>query len=441
MAEFATARVHLWDRRVGVLAESTAGDCIFEYDPGFRESGLELSPIHLPLRRSGPVTFPELRRTETFQGLPGVFADSLPDSFGNRLIRRYFNDRGRPSAALSPVQRLLYVGTRGMGALTYEPAMAGPSGNAEVLEIRELVDQARKVIEGDTSGAVAEIMRVGATAGGARPKALVLWDRRRNRIRSGHASPRASEEPWMIKFDGVTRDSGGLENHVTADSAPWGRVEYAYSRMARTAGIVMAETHLLRDGHLAHFMTRRFDRGEGHITERLHMHTLGGMLHLDYNQQYQIGYEDWFDTIRTLGMGAPEVEQAFRRMAFAVATVNLDDHLKNFAFLMDGEGRWSLSPAYDVAFAENQGWTRQHQMSVNGRFREIRREDILEVGHAFDLRRGGAELLDEVLDSVSTWNSEATEAGLDSATVAWFQERLEREMAPLRPPPPHGSPG
>ena len=317
MNGYTTARVQLWGRDVGLLLESERGVRItFEYDPGFADSGLEISPIHLPLARSGPVSFPELAGRPAFLGLPGVFADALPDRFGNAVIRRYFEARGRPEDALSPLQRLLYVGERAMGALEFLPPHDPGPGTEEALEVQVLVDQARRVIDGDVSIAVPEMMQVGGSAGGARPKALILWDRETGRVRSGFANPDADEELWLIKFDGVSRDASGLGMHAHRHPGPWGRVEYAYSRMARDAGIRMAKTHLLRDGDLAHFMTRRFDRTD---VGRLHLHSLGGLQHIDFNDQFVFSYEGWFDTIRTLEMGQASVNEAFRRMVLGPA--------------------------------------------------------------------------------------------------------------------------
>ena len=349
-----TVRVWLWGREVGLLLESEGGGRItFECDGGFRDSGLEISPIHLPLARAGPASFPELARKPAFLGLPGVFADALPDRFGNAVIRRYFEARGRPEEALSPLQRLLYVGDRAMGALEFRPPHDRGGGTEEALEVRTLVDQARRVIEGDVSVAIPEMMQVGASAGGARPKALILWNRETGRVRSGFARPEIGEELWLIKFDGASRDASGLGMRSARRPGPWGRIEFAYSNLARDAGIDLAETHLLRDGDLAHFMTRRFDRpvagggatsvdrgrtepeGGDAVFERLHLHSLGGLQHVDFNDQFVFSYEGWFDTIRALGLGQESVNEAFRRMVFSVATVNFDDHVKNFAFLMD----------------------------------------------------------------------------------------------------------
>ncbi|MDE2872651.1 MAG: type II toxin-antitoxin system HipA family toxin [Gemmatimonadota bacterium] len=419
-------RVRMWGREVGMLREGPGGRITFEYEPGFRASGLEISPIHLPVARRGPVSFPELARKPAFLGLPGVFADALPDQFGNAVIRRHFEERGRPEDALSPLQRLLYVGDRCMGALEFHPPLDPGSGTGEALEVSELVDQARRVIEGDVSVAVPEIMQVGGIAGGARPKALILWDRASNRVRSGFAPPEPGEEPWLIKFDGVTADAAGRGTRGTRRPGPWGRIEYAYSRMAREAGIEMPETHLFRDGEFAHFMVRRFDRVPDDATgtlRRLHFNSLGGLQHVDFNDQFVFSYEAYFDTIRAIGLGQRAVNEAFRRMVFSVATVNFDDHVKNFGFLMNAAGRRRLAPAYDVTYAESDGWTRQHQMSVRGKFRGITLGDLLEVGEIFDVPRGGREIVGAVEAAVEGWREQARAAGVPGEMVGVGEQR------------------
>lgn len=427
MTDYAVVRVRLWGRDVGYLGESSSGRVTFEYDPDFRRSGLDISPFHLPVRRRGPISFPELARKRAFLGLPGVFADALPDRFGNAIIRRYFADRGRPGDAMSPLQRLLYIGGRSMGALRFHPPLDPGASTEDALELRALVDQARRIIEGDLSVAVPEIMQIGGSAGGARPKALVLWNRSTNRIRSGFARPAPGEEPWLIKFDGVTRDSAGQGMRSERQPGPWGRVEYAYSRMATKAGIHMAETHLLRDGDFAHFMTRRFDHVTGETGEsRLHFHSLGGLQHIDFNDQYVFSYEGYLDSIRALGLGQGSVNEAYRRMVFNVATVNFDDHVKNFGFLMDLGGRWRLAPAYDVTYAENEAWTRQHQMSVNDKFRTITRSDLLQVGKNYDLPEDGSAVIDQVVDSLSRWQDFASAAGVPDRMVEHLECRFER---------------
>ncbi|MCH7717300.1 MAG: type II toxin-antitoxin system HipA family toxin [Gemmatimonadetes bacterium] len=405
------AVVRLWGRRVAAVAEDAAGGITFEFDEDFRRSGLEVSPLHLPLSRGGPMSFSELRRKPAFDGLPGLLSDSLPDDFGNRVIRRYFEERGSLGAVLSPVQRLLYMGSRAMGALEFEPAYASPEGAAsEAMEVASLVSQARSLIEGDAAAAIPEIMRVGASAGGARAKALILWNREAKRVRSGFASPEAGDEPWIIKFDGVQRGSGGPTAAVGYESLPYGRTEYVYSVMARAAGIEMEPTHLMEERGYGHFMTRRFDRPPG--GGKLHMHSLGGLQHVDFNEQFVFSYEDYFRTIRALHLGQPAINEAYRRMVFSFATLNRDDHVKNFSFLMDREGHWRLAPAYDVAYAAHGPWTRQHQMSANGKHIGFTGKDLLDVGARFDVPHGGREIVEQVLESLALWTPTALDAGL-----------------------------
>jgi len=404
------AVVHLWGRRVAAVVEDAAGGVTFEFDEDFRRSGLEVSPLMLPLSRDGPISFPELRRKPAFDGLPGLLADSLPDDFGNRVIRRYFEERGSLGAELSPVQRLLYLGSRAMGALEFEPAFASPEGpTLEALDVASLVNQARSLIEGDAAAAIPEIMRVGGSAGGARAKALILWNPQTERVRSGFASPEEGDEPWLIKFDGVQLGSGGPSASVAYECLPYGRTEYVYSVMARAAGIEMEPTHLMEERGFGHFMTRRFDRPQG---GKLHMHSLGGMQHIDFNEQFAFSYEDYFRTIRALQLGQPAVDEAYRRMVFSFATLNRDDHVKNFSFLMDREGRWRLAPAYDLAYAAHSPWTRQHQMSVNGKHIGFTKKDLFEVGERFDVARGGREIIERVLESLALWTPTALDAGL-----------------------------
>ncbi|HEY0929766.1 MAG TPA: type II toxin-antitoxin system HipA family toxin [Gemmatimonas sp.] len=438
----ALATVRLWGRDVGVVAEDpSTGTVIFEYTDAFRASGLEISPRHLPLNRRGPLVFPELARSDAFLGLPGVLADSLPDAYGNAVIRRYFEQRGRAQDAMSPVQRLLYIGQRAMGALEFTPPIESMQTDAtrEALEVSTLVEQARRVIEGDTSIAIPEMMQVGATAGGARAKALILWHRGNGRVRSGFAPVSSGDEHWMIKFDGVAIGEGG--HSVTRDfrPQPYGRIEFAYAQMARRAGIEMSETHLLREREFAHFMTRRFDRVQRGVslatiaeqdtpitqlaasgpepTARLHMHTLGGLEHADYNVRQILSYEDWFRTILALQLGQQAVDQAYRRMVFNLAARNQDDHVKNIAFLMDERGHWSLAPAYDLTWAVGGAWTRTHQMTVRGKDDHFTRDDLLVVGKTFDVPEAGARIIDDVEEGLAAWESAAKSVDLGRTDI------------------------
>ncbi|MFQ5705571.1 MAG: type II toxin-antitoxin system HipA family toxin [Gemmatimonadales bacterium] len=418
MAETAVwAEVRIWHLLVGAVAETEDGQVTFEYDPGFRRHVLELSPLMLPLSTEGPITFPELHRLEAFQGLPGVLADALPDRFGNAVIKKYFSDRGRPDDAMRPVQKLLYIGERAMGALEFHPpTKIRRVAERESLEIAELVEQARVVIEGRPEVGIPEMMRVGASAGGARAKALILWNRAAEEVRSGFALPREGDEHWMIKFDGV-----GELGEPDSTPKPFNRIEFVYSRLARDAGITMPETRLLEEHGRGHLLVKRFDRSE---TERLHLHSLGGLHHIDYNSPGLFSYEQFLRTILALGLDYRAMEQAYRRAVFNIVAVNQDDHVKNISFLMDRRGTWQFSPAYDLTFARGTGYTRHHQMTLNGKRDDFTREDLLELGGAFGIKRDGKDVIDEVVEAMSGWEEYAREARVPAASIRSIGEQF-----------------
>jgi len=401
------AEVRLWDRRVGAVAETDEGQVVFEYDSAFRRSGLEISPRQLPLGTEGPQAYPALARLEAFEGLPGVLADSLPDRFGNAIIEKYFSARGRAIERLGPVQKLLYVGSRAMGALQYRPAERIPRTvrEGEALEIAGLVEAARRVVEGHTEVAIPEIMRLGSSAGGARAKAVILWNRESNEVRSAFAPKRSGDEEWLIKFDGV-----GELGDPNREPQAFNRIECAYSRMAVASGIEMTETRLMWEREYAHFMTRRFDRTDD--GGRFHWHTLGGMEHIDYNEPGLFSYEQYFRLVLALGLGYPALEQAYRRACFNLLAMNQDDHVKNFGFLMDDQGRWRLSPAYDLTFVRGRGFARNHQMSFAGKRNDFTARDLVEVGVKFDLSRGGRDIVEEVAEALCQWPEFARQAGV-----------------------------
>ncbi|HEU5358168.1 MAG TPA: type II toxin-antitoxin system HipA family toxin [Gemmatimonadales bacterium] len=412
MAEFTVfAEVRLWGHRVGAVAEDDAGGVTFEYAPEFRRLGLEISPRHLPLARAGPLSFPALRRVDAFQGLPGVLADALPDRFGNAVIAQYFARAGRAQDALSPVQRLLYIGRRAMGALEFEPAIDRPRtpAESEALEVKGLVDEARRIVAGDVDVALPEMMQLGASAGGAHPKAVILWDPARKSVRSGFAEPAAGEEAWIIKFDGV-----GELHHPDPAPEPYNRIEAAYVAMARAAGLETADVRLLEERRLAHLLSRRFDRAG---SERLHLHSLGGLDHADFNAPGTYSYEQYLRVVLELGLPPAALEEAYRRAVFNVVAVNQDDHVKNFAFLMDRAGTWRLAPAYDLTFARGSGFTRHHQLALNGKVDDFRRADLLALGARFGVRRDGAAVIDQVVDAVGDWPRYAAATGVPKARV------------------------
>ena len=413
------AEVLLWGRRVGAVAETEDGQVVFEYDPEFRRSGLEVSPRRLPLRTEGPQAFPALSRLEAFEGLPGVLADSLPDRFGNAIIEKYFAERGRAGERLGPVQKLLYVGSRAMGALEYQPAERIPrkAREDEALEVAGLVEAARRVVEGHTEVAIPEIMRLGSSAGGARAKAIILWNPQSENVRSAFAPQQAGDEEWLIKFDGV-----GEIGNPNPEPQAFNRIEYAYSQLAVEAGIEMAETRLLEERNFAHFMTRRFDRTDD--GGRLHLHTLGGIEHIDYNVPGLYSYEQYFRLVLALGLGYPALEQAYRRACFNLLAVNQDDHVKNFSFLMDDRGQWRLSPAYDLTFVRGRNFTRDHQMSFAGKRNDFSPRDLVEVGARFDLNRDGRDIVEEVAGALQQWPDFARAAGVPDGRITAIGEQF-----------------
>lgn len=423
------------DATVGALAPGRAvGDAIrFQYDPGWLRRGIELAPFLLPI--SGGTRVVEFRglRPETFHTLPPTFADSLPDRFGNRIIDAWMARQGVRAADITALDRLAYVGARAMGALEYRPP-GGPSApEPTILDLAELTVAARAAIDGRLDGddeatrhALQTVLQVGTSAGGARPKAVLNVDDATGAFRAGALPPREGESAWLLKFDGVT------DERTLAGSRQYTRIEYAYSRMAGDAGITMAECRLLHEGGRAHFMTRRFDRPAP--GRRVHMTTLCGLRALDNDDVGVHDYAQLFDTIVALGLGEAALVEAFTRMAFNVATVNHDDHTKNHAFLMDDAGRWSLAPAYDLAYANVPGhpWMGRHCLGVDGEFDLVTEAHQLRLADRFAVP-SAKPIIRRVREVVDAWPDYAAEAGVPAAqadAVRAAQRTLGRGIAP-----------
>ena len=419
------AEVRLWGRAIGAVSiDDGAMYASFQYTPEFARSGIEVSPLMLPLGER-VLSFPELA-PGTFHGLPGMLADSLPDKFGNALIDAWLATQGRTPASFNAIERLCYTGTRGMGALEFAPA-SGPRPTASrTVEIDALVRLASAVLSRrhDLQGSLADdeadhvlrdILRVGTSAGGARAKAVIAWNPATQEVRSGQITAGSGFEHWLLKFDGVTAN----RDRELDDPQGFGAIEYAYFLMARAAGIRMSECRLLEENGRRHFMTRRFDRtAEG---GKLHLQSLGALAHLDFNQAGAHGYEQALQVIRRLGLPMEASEEQFRRMLFNLVARNQDDHVKNIAFLMDKGGRWSLSPAFDIAYSYNPDgeWTARHQMSVNGKRDGFTREDLRACAKNTPMRRGRAEaLLEEVCAAVRRWPEFASAARIPEKTQA-----------------------
>lgn len=418
------ASVRLWGRQIGaVYLDDGARAAVFEYDPDFQRSRIELAPLEMPLAPR-PYQFPALPR-DAFRGLPGMLADSLPDKYGTALVNAWLAAQGRNESSFDVIERLCYVGTRGMGALEFHPAHEPARPEPADLRIAELVRLASEVLtarekfvaelaRGDDEEAMPTILSVGTSAGGARAKAVIAYNAATGQVRSGQVDAGPGFEHWLLKFDGVSnnRDKG------LADPQGWGAVEYAYSLMARAAGLEMAECRLLEENGRRHFMTRRFDRPSG--GGKLHMQSLGALAHFDYNQPGAYSYEQALVVIRRLGLGIAAIEQQFRRMAFNLVARNQDDHVKNIAFLMDPTGTWRLSPAFDVTFAWDPGnrWLDSHQMTVNAKRDGFTLGDVREVADAAGMKRGRAEaIVGEVRDAVGRWAEFAAGAAVHEATA------------------------
>lgn len=442
------ASVSIWGTPVGAVAwqgSATGGHGVFQYERTFLAKGLDLSPIHMGVKKAlandGIFVFrnraadPEL---DTFKGLPGLLADCLPDKFGNAVIDAWLARQGRDSASFNPVERLCYTGTRGMGALEFHPPLNSRTEDTVPIEIAHLVELAHQITanrgrldvsltddEKGNSEALLEILRVGTSAGGARAKAVVAMNEE-GHILSGQTNAPPGYEHWLLKFDGA----GDLELGKTQG---YGRIEYAYHLMAKHCGIEMAECRLLEEGSRAHFMTKRFDRPAG---KKLHMQSLCGLAHYDYNQPGAYGYEQAFAVMRQLRLSKQEAAQQFRRMVFNVIARNQDDHTKNIAFLMDRNGKWALSPAFDVMYSHNprKKWTSSHQMTINGKRDDFTLQDLFQVANSINLSNF-KEIVEEVAEGVRLWPDFARKAGVNQERIDRIRDSFRLSILGERPVP------
>jgi len=421
------AEITLWGRIVGAVHADKNGVGHFEYKRDYLDSGIEVSPITMPPSRK-IYSFPSLAR-DSFHGLPGLLSDSLPDKFGNALIDAWLATQGRSAASFNAIERLCYTGTRGMGALEFQPAHQTNESATQTIEVDRLVELASDVLSHrgklhtrfgtDDAEALSSILRVGTSAGGARAKAVIAWNPATQEVRSGqldNSSLTKGFQHWLIKFDGVNSN----RDKELDDPKGYPALEYAYSLMAKAAGITMAKCDLLEENGRRHFLTQRFDRTPS--GKKLHMQSLGALAHYDFNLAGAYSYEQAFLTIRKLDLGMDAIEEQFRRLCFNIAARNQDDHVKNIAFLMDKSGQWKLSPAYDITYSYNpEGqWTSQHQMSLNGKRDQFTTEDFTACGKAALMKRGRAKtILHEVIDTINDWPTYAAKADISEE---WAQE-------------------
>lgn len=424
------AEVYLWGTRIGAVLQDGVSDIPkFNYDKNFLRSGIEVSPIVMPLSER-IYSFPTLSE-ETFYGLPGLLADSLPDRFGTKLIERYLAERGRDIRSLTAVERLLYTGKRGMGALEFYPQKNYVKSEDTAVDINALVELASEILTERENirirtkdNVMEQIINVGTSAGGARAKAVIAWNRQTDDIRSGQIDAGEGYEYWLIKFDGVknNKDKGDKE-----DGQAYTRIEYAYYLMAKEAGIIMSDCRLYPENGRYHFMTKRFDRDDD--GGKIHMQTLGALAHYDYNMPGIYSYEQAAYVMRRLEIGQKETEQFFKRMVFNMMARNQDDHVKNISFLMTRSGQWRLAPAYDITYANDSAnhWLARHQMSMNGKTERFETEDFYECGKAMNLSKAKIKkTMEEVKAALQLWEKCAEEAFLGEREMRAIREQFEK---------------
>lgn len=429
------ARVVLWGRDIAAVSWDDTNEVgIFQYEPEFVSSGIQVAPFTMPLKL-GTFQFPALSR-ESFKRLPGLLADSLPDKFGNLVIDTWLARQGRLAESFNPVERLCYVGNRGMGALEFKPSLNDAATSDQQLDLEELVQLANLVLaqrvslSGHLSGVddhtpLQSILQVGTSAGGARAKAVLAWNESTGQFRSGQVSCPPGFAHWLIKFDGVS----GNRDKELSDPQGFGLIEYAYHLMALDAGIHMHRCRLHREGGRAHFMTLRFDRTADN--DKLHMQSLGAMRHYDFNLSGAYSYEQALQTLLELRLPVDDLEQQFRRAVFNVVARNQDDHVKNIAFLMDRSGQWRLSPAFDVSYSYNPNgaWTSRHQMSIQGKRDGFELDDLLELAKSGDIKpRRARSILAEISAAIARWRLHANAAGVSDERIVQIEGVFRKNL-------------
>ncbi len=418
-----TAFVKIWNQTIGAVSwDENSELASFEYDPKFKEKGWDLAPIKIPIKSGNRIfSFPELRSSRnreynTFKGLPGLLADVLPDKYGNQLINVWLAQQGRPENSMNPVEQLCFIGTRGMGALEFEPAQFKQNKRAFQVDVNSLVNIAQKMLSkrerfetnlsDNEQQAMREILKIGTSAGGARPKAIIAYNKNTGQVKSGQTNVPKGFEHWLIKLDGVSDAQFG-------ESKGYGRVEMAYYKMAKDCGIDIMESQLLEENNRAHFMTKRYDRGEEN--KKHHIQTFCAMQHYDFNEVNSFSYEQLFQTMRILHLPYPQAEQMYRRMVFNVIAKNCDDHTKNFAFRLKKDSDWELAPAYDLchAYRPDSIWVSQHALSINGKRKGISRDDLITFAKSMNIKKAD-KIITEINEKVSLWNNYAEETKVNT---------------------------
>lgn len=384
----------------------------FEYSSVFKEKKLEISPLKLSTKETAVYTNTDDRY---FNTLAGVFADSLPDRFGNQIIDNYYEQKGLYGEKLNVLQRLAYIGSNAMGALEYVPSVITDEIK-ESLDIKHLVEEARQVLQGDIQTTIPEIMEAGASAGGARAKAIIQWNRNNDDIISGRIKPKKDYEQYLIKFDGVSAHK---------KSEDYAKIEYIYMCIAKLCDLKVSEVSLMRERDYAHLLVKRFDRV---ADKKVHMHSLCGMTHTDFNVSGLYSYEAYLQTVKRVVNHYDALTNAYGHMVFNIISSNQDDHTKNFSFLMDESGEWDVSPIYDLTYSHGTGYTAKHQMKVNGKQGDFTLDDLLQVAGKSDVKISDAKLIIEHIQTIFYENFEkmARELEVDEKRIGRILSHTRR---------------
>jgi len=422
------AQVRMFGKVVGYVSWNSKYDIArFEYDTDFVNSGIQPSPILMPTKEGRVYSFGELNK-DTFKGLPGLLADSLPDTYGRALFEKWLALTGRSSGNV--IESLCFMGRRCMGALEFEPAIESDYSSEQIFELESLVSVAKEALKNkdsfqtnihkDRKNAIAEILRLGTSAGGQRAKAIIAYNKETGDVRSGQIDAPIGFDYYIIKLDGVS----GTANQKETDN--FGRLEYSFSKLAKACGIEMTECFLMEENGRAHFMTKRFDRVG---SEKIHMQTLCGIAHYDYRLLRGYSYEQAFNIMRGLRLSYQEAQEMFRRVVFNVVVRNQDDHTKNISFLMDKTGKWRLAPAYDMVYSFNPNgpWTSTHQMSINGKFDNITRSDLLELASRNNIRNA-SQIIDDICHVCAGWDQIARECELPQTIIDAITKDMQTEL-------------
>lgn len=433
MVSVKSAFVKIWGQTVGAVAwDEDLNRAFFEFEPKFKATQIDLAPLKMPIKSAQNIfSFPELSASknsdfDTFKGLPGLLADVLPDKYGNQLINIWLAQNGRPENSMNPIEQLCFIGKRGMGALEFEPAQLKTNPKTFEVEINSLVEIAGRMlnqrqafetnINANEQKTMMEILNIGTSAGGARPKAIIAYNKKTRQVHSGQTDAPKGFEHWLIKLDGVSDAQFG-------ESKGYGKIEMAYYNMAKDCGIAMMDSELLEENGRAHFMTKRFDREKSNIKH--HIQTFCAMQHFDFNEVQSYSYEQLFQTMRMLRLPYPAAEQMYKRMVFNVIARNCDDHTKNFAFRLKQGKDWELAPAYDIchAYRPDSIWVSQHALSINGKRKSIEKNDLLSFAKAMNIKKAES-IISEINNTVQKWNNYADEVKVDAKLRDRINETL-----------------